>query len=329
MAQEVSRPEDPLTSALAAAESLLREDRPAGAAEQLVSVLGVLQQRDLSEDSGVVTRARAALVGALVDLGRLDEASVLVEQALGVAAPPGERILLLDVGITLRVVRGEVRRASLLVDELGQSSVPAAQLAFRFRRAVLDRLSGQSEQAQRGYLWVLQRLEGVPGAEGLRASVREGLAELALSGGRGEVALEVFGAAAREWSRAGRGSSVARVLAGTVRARLVIGACPPPALLDAPLGIAEEGSLALLRVEILVARGLSRHRVGVSGALGDLDQAVEEAHRLGARLLEGRALLARGSIRRTVDDEERIGLCPRLPVSGPEVVDSRTMGRES
>lgn len=253
----------------AAGECWRRADHPAAAARALDHALELAP--------GTVARVKLASVWG--EVGDLDRAEALCREAL-----PDP--LALDTLANLLQARGRPFHA--VVARLREAGGGKVRLAAAFRRAQLERTEGRLDDAARTLEDLVRSLDG-PGL----AAVRAELAEIAALRGDFGLALEVYREAVARHEEAGRRSLAWAAEAGGVRAAVDAGLRPLGSRLDEGLSFSGARGLALLEIDLRIARGMSRAAADPAGAAQDLDAAAARADALGLAMRAGRARLAR------------------------------------
>lgn len=294
-----------------AGDALRRDDRPARAARCLRAALDLSDRGDAGR--GVL---RASLASVLIDAGEPIPAEILLREAMPEATDAPGRLILLDLLLGALVVLGRVDEADGPLEELASVVAalprdigPLAAATLDFRRAVQHRLRGEAAQAERRLGAALAAMEGQRATVGAAAAAASERAELALLAGNGAEAAARFDHAARLWTAAGRRAGLYRCEAGLVRAALADGQTPLASGLERPIQYSRERGLPLLEAELRIARGAARAAAHVRGAEEDMDHAVRLAERASALLLEGRARLYRRRCGFLRNDLERTRLC--------------------
>ena len=237
----------------------------------------------------VATVARLAAV--LGERGEGRRALAVGRQARHMArrAGHGSLPLALDTLVGLLQGYGSKEEQRPLVDALEASLGPAPSVTFR--RGQLLRLDGRLGEADAAFAAVEEGLDGVPGAEAGVAAARMERAEIGMLEGRTAGAVDAFAAARRLHEQAGRASLAWRCEVGRVRACVRVGLEPVAPGLDAARAWACARGLALLAVDLRVARGLCDLRRRPDAAREVLLVAAAEAESMGCALRAGRAYL--------------------------------------
>ena len=260
--------------------------------------------RDASGAQGVV--ARLAEAGALLELGRLDEAEDAAQAALELADVEALKTLALDAACGIALARGALAMAAERATALSETAPPAARPAVAFRTAAMRRLAGDLMAADALLAGVEEASEGRDAWRGPYAAALHERGELALLTEQPEVAIVRFRAAEAAWLGAARRGPAALARSGQTRAGLLAGHPPPAGFLDRDIGEARLAGAVLRHADLRVVRGMLRAAHGVSGASSDLDAGVAAFESMGARLREGRARLRRRLAGFRMDDLDRM-----------------------
>ncbi len=270
-----------------AADAWRRDDRPAEARAAADRALALPLPTPMR---AVVLTGRS---GAALDAGALTAAAADVAEALRLDAGLAVSVVILDAAVGVALALGRLEEAAARTAALAAAAPPAAAPAIAFRRAALARLGGDLVAARRLLEGVVEAGAGNAAWAGPVAAAAGELGEIALLSGDVASALAAFGAAEGAWASAGRVAGAVRARGGQVRAALAGAGRVAATTLDDDVTWARHRGLVLTEVELRMARGVLRRRLHVSGAEADLDAAVSLAQGAGARLLEGRARLAR------------------------------------
>ncbi len=234
------------------------------------------------------------MAGVLVELGDLDSAALLLDEAEQQSRARELRMVLLDCRISILLLQGRVGEAhDSLVDLealVGEEAAPVllfrqGQLAARMGRF------GEAVEALSACVAIIEDREAYDGARG--AALLE-LGQVATFRGEHDHALALLDAAGQAWEQAGRRSGQLRVdgarmylLGAMGEVRTFTGG------LDRGLRYARDRELRLLEAELLLASGVCDAGRSLERSCEQLDAAAELAGGMGAAALRGRALLAR------------------------------------
>ena len=247
----------------------------------------------LATSKAQIAMLRIYELGAMVELGLLEDAGEIAEEVLDLAVDPYNRPFALDTVAGAWLVSGRIEAMREMVAEL-EGGLGAAQVAARFRRGQLARLDGDLDGAEELFRSCIEGLRGhETGAGGAAAALTE-LGSIMLLRRDWSEARGLFEEAEEEWSLAGRRSGQHQARGLGVRAMLGPGNVHLLSSgLNESITFAVERGLRLLESELRLARGLRRASVGEDGAEEDLNAAVYIAWESGARIHAGRCRLER------------------------------------
>ncbi|MBT3217579.1 MAG: hypothetical protein HN348_00675 [Proteobacteria bacterium] len=269
----------------AAGESWRRDDIPNAAARALRLALEIPGGDELA-----VGTCTVKLAGVLGELGNGEAALTLCQQAR--KAPLPAKALAIDSLFSLTTTFGDKSDLGVLIEELeGFGSQFFA--AHRFRSGQLARMNGELDEAILYQSMVVEALEGWHEAEvGLAAAYGE-LAAVALLQGDYEQAIALYHRGMHHHQSGGRNALSWRCEAGRVRAEVEAGARVLPLVLDEGICFASQRSMALLEVDLLIARGMAHCGIDAVRARQDLDMAVDIAVDIRCAIRAGRARFER------------------------------------
>jgi len=249
----------------------------------------------LGGDDEIGGVARVKLAGVLGEIGEIRRAEAACRRVLQVASSRPIRGLALDTLISMLQATGRKEDARSALAELSSMNEGQLPVAAAFRQGQLHRLDGRLEEAEGSLAAVFERLRDQPGALAGCAAARGELAEVALLRGNHADAIALFGEASKGQRSSGRVSLGLRAQAGRIRAMVEAGIQPMPGLLDEGIALAQTRGMAVLEVDLRIARGMERCSSDAAGAAQDLDRAAGEADRLGLVIRAGRARLERAT----------------------------------
>jgi tetratricopeptide (TPR) repeat protein len=234
------------------------------------------------------------MAGVLIELGELDSAGLLLDEALE-GEPARELVMVaLDTRIAIDLLQGQVGRAHNRLVELeslvGEESAPV----LLFRQGQLAARLGRFSEAVESLAACVALIEARPAYDGPRGAALLELAEVACFREEHDDALALLEAAADAWEHAGRRSGMMRVEAARMRLLGLMGAVETlTSGLERSLRFARERDLRLLEAELRLANGICEAVRSPQRSAVQLDRAIELAGNIGAHALRGRALLAR------------------------------------
>jgi len=273
----------------AAGEAWRRDDQPVPAARALRMAIAL----GGDDDTGAV--ARVKLAGVLGEVGELRRAEAACRRVLEVGSAPLVRGLALDTLISMLQAMGRKEEARVALEELSSMAGGQLPIAAAFRQSQLHRLDGRLEEAEGSLAVVFEALHDRPEALAGFAAARGELAEVALLRGKHADAIALFEEASEGQRSSGRASLDLRARAGRIRAMVEAGIQPLPGSLDEGIALAVARGMAVLEVDLRIARGMERSTSDTAGAARDLDRAMGEADRIGALIRAGRARLERAT----------------------------------
>ena len=206
---------------------------------------------------------------------------------------PGLRLVVADTLAGVLLSRGDLLGLANLVEQLEAEARGGAVLAARFRRAQLQRMQGQLDDAAEGFIQIHQVLADHPQAAAAAGGALCELADICLIKGEFDECFAFLGGAAGHFQESRRRAALFQLEAERAMAVLTSGATFLPGLLDGPVDYAGSRGLVLLEARTRLARGLCRVAGGSDAAWADLDAAVLLAETAGAPILAGRARLER------------------------------------
>ncbi len=237
------------------------------------------------------------MAGVLLELGELDSAVLLLDEAEDGEPARELRMVVLDTRIAIDLLQGHVGRAhNLLVKLEGLVGEEAAPVLL-FRQGQLAMRLGRFSEAVESLAGCVALIEDRPAYDGPRGAALLELAELASFRAEHDDALALLEGAAEAWNRAGRRSGMMRVEAARMRLLGELGAVETLTTgLDRGLRFARERDMRLLEAELRLASGICEAVRSPQRSAAQLDRAIELAGNIGAYALRGRALLARHDV---------------------------------
>lgn len=305
MARETQHRGKQLQALIFAGDALRRDDRPARAARVLQNAL------PLAESGPMAAPVQVQLADILMHVGELEAAHDLAVQAMQSATSPGIEAVALDTLIGILATQGQFSECAVYLERLRAVAPPPARSAVLFREATALRRAGDLDGAEARLDNLGRMLSRRQEAIGAAAAAATNIAEICLFRGDAVNARRAYDMAAKLWTTAGRRAGLYRCEAGMVRASLLDEETPLPSVLDTLVDFAVERQMVLLEAHLRIVRGAARARAGLRGGDQDLGIAVSIAARVGCRMLEGRARLARRRSGFLYNDEAHMHHCLR------------------
>jgi len=233
------------------------------------------------------------LAAVLLALGELQGADLLLQEVEASDPEPKLVALLLDTRMGLELVRGRCGRVRADLVKLESLGVEGTEPVLLFREGQLATRDGRFSEAVDAFSACSMVLgDGLPFAGPLGAALLE-LAEVAIFREDDDDALALLQRAADAWKRAGRRSGQLRVEAARMRLLSRVGSVDLLTRgLERGVDFARERQHRLLELDLRLTLGsctLGRSPQAASALLSDV---AEQARRVGAFYLRGRALLA-------------------------------------
>ena len=207
-----------------------------------------------STGAALVRVKRCAVYGSM---GRLNAGLELLTGFEKEDLPERVWSVMLDTRVGLLVGLGRLEEARRLLEKLQIRPDEGGGIAGEFRRAELNILFGELDEAQARLGEVITRLATLEENGAGQAAARTLLAEVALLQGRDEEALALYDQVAESHSSAGRASASLRAEVGRVRVMVELGIQPLMNMLDRAVEFGESRCLTSFLITVLNARGMA------------------------------------------------------------------------